>query len=358
MANDSYKGESLQKKDARFQTHHLARSYIDQRAPTGMSSGWEHGLHVVLASREGGDIGVLNHLGVPFGNIVAVDRCTTAIRACADKWEALGNTATEFVTCPSIATEVGWLSTCLQRWRDKLPPNCGGTDGDGGGCWVAEWAARSKLPFISSVFMDFCGHIDKSTMDECSYAWACMSRGSVLSVAFLKGREKVQQPLRVAAAPFANRHMRRRQYARDAAFATVGDMMRGAIPWDSKSAMQSLRDAWGAENGRLALVHAVLRHAAPDSYPRPMAVIEYQSRTESSRGVPMVIMQFAKERHASQRARDLVVWKASQAESLAWRNDLLAKLSSHDAAMALNVPERTAAAWKAHATRGTYARAA
>lgn len=71
---DNYLGESLGKKIARAQHWEMVRSYLGPR--------FYEKSHVVIASREGGDISTLKGYGVSPDKIIAVDICPEAIEKC------------------------------------------------------------------------------------------------------------------------------------------------------------------------------------------------------------------------------------------------------------------------------------
>jgi len=378
MSEDTYKGESLQKKHARYLTHLLAQAWTNESKYRG---NFERGMHAFLLSREGGDIGVLRSLGVPFDNMVGLDRSEDAIHSCVEKWgwaktaDSEGTTP-HFVLCNDADVEFAGICACLDSHKDPTfvrremstgrivdPNNPGGCPEEAatGSCWTKRWASRSGFPYISSAFWDFCGHLDKLTIQAIADTWARLSIGSVFSVAVLKGREKRQTTHRSVIAPFANRKMRRAQRAiLGEGNAILSSMMRGATPWNVAEVIA----AFEAEHGRKpalarwrlvrdVLVMADLFHT---SVPEPISIIEYQSRTKKSGGVPMLIVSFAKRwrKDAADVFWEPIRIRLSDRVSLKWRNAILAERTNEDAALILNVPRATASAWKAHATRGTY----
>lgn len=97
----------------------------------------------------------------------------------------------------------------------------------------------------------------------------------------------------------------------------------------------------------------------PMTQPFPLLTFEYQSRTDGSNGVPMLIMSWGRRRVGQDRAiPDPIRVHTSQRIAMAWRSSVLIEKSITDAALLLNVPAATAIAWKAHATRGTYTKSA
>lgn len=351
---DTYKGESLQKKMARFATHQHAATFQEQFYPGSFC----RGLHVVLASREGGDFGPLASLGVPRSSMVGLDRCQSAIQECAAKWSASGVGDDDDITlvhCEDAATELGHINECLGRVKGLTRAPCPVVD-----CWVERWALRSQYPYVASVFWDFCSHLDKATIDAIAYTWRCLSIGSVLSVGVLKGREKAQAELRVQLAP-ANRKERRSWRTRmQPSYVSLSEMMRGSRPWNVPLVLDMMR----SESGSHARSAASIRHklmiyalslADRSAMPTTVGVIEYQSSTKESNGVPMLICSFAKMSLQDGRATPTPkAMKIDDGMALEWRNGELLASDTETAAAVLNVPKATASAWKAHVTRGTY----
>lgn len=347
--SDGYKGESLQKKAARYTSHSLNREW--QRPDI-----WKGGLHIFLCSREGGDIGVLSSLGVPFGNMVAMDRDDSALESAWEKWgfeEA--SEAPNFVVADA-GHEVHWINTCLKRARGydhrgygPLPLCTQGRD-----CWVESWAAASAMPWIASVFLDFCGHIDRGTVDAISRAWSVMDVGSVLTVAVLKGREKAQKVESVTNHPL-NRFQRRRQRATgSAASFLLARMMRGEVSWDARAVLDSI-EAEGVGpvtpvGSRWLLLFYALCHACRQSEPAPVSLIEYQSRVGKSQGVPMMIASFGKAPIGRSGASAVEV-KMTEERARQWQSGVVARHTAAEAAFLLNVSKPSAAALKARVTR-------
>lgn len=74
MSEDTYRGDSTAKK--------IARAMYWLRVHGHLGDRFYSGGHLVLASRDGGDISVLLGMGVAPKNIIAVDRCEDAAQAC------------------------------------------------------------------------------------------------------------------------------------------------------------------------------------------------------------------------------------------------------------------------------------
>lgn len=354
---DTYKGESLQKKQARYVTHVAAKAWQESLYP----GNWQKGLHVFLASREGGDIGALHSTGVPYDNMVGADRCEEALRLCHEKWSAIIGEQNEdmgphLVLCDDATVEVGWLGHCLGRVKGSESAN---VCKEGDDCWVARWAKRSGHPWVASVFLDFCAHLDKDTIEAIAYTWSSISIGSAMSVAVLKGREKKQAIKRAFTAPHSNRRMRRAELSRtgNQALALVGRMFRGEVRWDVPAALEAINGQCGSRHpagARWLLLNYVLTMSCRESYPDPILVLEYQSSTKASSGVPMLIMGFGKRRLGQSVVESPIFTKLSDATATDWRSRIITDTSLEEASLILNAPQSSVAAWKAHATRGTY----
>lgn len=350
-----YRGDTLQKKIARYATHDAARCWMDYHYPEA----WKKGLHVFLASREGGDASVLSAMGVPFHNMVAIDRDLAAITECNRKWPEI-----HAVYCEDASVEFGWIRGLLHAWKtgEKVIRVAGGaarprrvSKDD----WVIKWAEQSRHPYIASAFWDFCGHIDRETMTACSETWARMSVGSVFSVAVLKGREKEQAETKIMVAPPFNRASRRSW--KDDHRATVANMIAGRTRWDTAELLRMSAEKLGSNPAcvRWHLIKTILELVGyPDTVPEPVFLCEYRSKTKESNGSPMLIVSFAKRwvKNAYESNHAPVMLSLNDELTLKSRDIILQDHTAEDAARLLNVPVRTAVAWKAHHTRGTYDR--
>jgi len=351
--DDTYKGESLQKKQARWATHVSAQSWLSEHYP-GI---WEKAAHCFLASREGGDIAALSATGVPFDNMVGFDRNEKALRACAEKWPE-----PHLVHCQDADNEIGHLTNILHRLKDPTFTSCLSVDGqrveipDPNEDWFGQWAMRSGCPSIATVFLDFCCHLDKETLSAAAYTWRAMSYGSVLSVAVLKGREKRQIPKAAPGVHKHNRLARRRLRAISPAQHAISSALRGSSDWDMRSILDMVDEdgSMGPANARAVVIELSLLLSDPTGIPDPLLVLEYQSKTKDSGGVPMLIVSFAKRRQGKRVNLDPVCAKLTQKGAINWRNELLLSEPIERAALILNTSKSTAVAWKAHVTRGTY----
>jgi hypothetical protein len=365
MSDDTYKGESLQKKIARIAVHTTVRDWQENRYP----GAFDNGMHVFLCSREGGDIGVLATLGVKPQNMVGIDRCEEAIRMCDEKWSSLpGFGDVNLIHGEDAATELAYIRNCIGKTKGQVSDSwCNAAD-----CWIEAWAKKATHPYISSVFWDFCSHIDKDTADTFTDTWRRLHYGSVLSVAFLKGREKRQADHRVGQAPATNHRSRRVGKAiHGDTHGLIVDMMSGRAAWDCQELLKRINNDAGTqspEGARWLLTFYLLSLCDQSAQPLPVLVCSYQSRTATSNGVPMLVLSFAKGRLPKR----LKGWrqqyempgeppihiKIGNSAALRSRNHILLNNDTETAALMLNVPRSTAIAWKAHVTRGTYSQSA
>jgi hypothetical protein len=139
--SDRYGGESVGKKLARYTFWHRAKAWMGERFFTEK--------HLILASREGGDISVLRGFGVPDRNIVAVDSNRLAARECQLKY-------------PNVVICHGDVGEVAKRYRKQ----------------------------IGVAFLDFCSWPTDESLDTIFRVAANAVRDeSVLGYAFMRGRE-------------------------------------------------------------------------------------------------------------------------------------------------------------------------
>lgn len=333
MNADTYKGESLGKKWARLTHWSMLR---DDYARTGALDMWSGRdvRHLFLCSREGGDVGVLAHLGMDGRSMVGVDVVQEAAEACRRKWGDTPNARDALIVCGDASA-------------------------------VAGEVASAHL--LASCFLDFCGPIGRDTMRTSCEVYRALPIGGTLSCAFLKGRERRQKPSPMA--KFRSRQ-ERRKIEREIESAPNGvlDMLSGRGDWDASAwirTFQRRHQSSDAAGPRMSMVQQVLALADRDFPPLVGRCIEYHSRTDDGAGVPMLIMTFVKVPidvwHITNHgiASTCRIITAPKGDALrSWRLKFVRDHDVPSISMALNVPARTAAAWKAHATRGTYAKEA
>ncbi len=274
----------------------IARSYLWDVATKKTD-----GPYLVLASREGGDISAGLAWGAKQSEFTAVDSCPDAAASCAARW-------------PDATVRVG----DVRQYIDD------------------------RFNFIH---LDFCCNLEPVVFDCLRL---CTPRiGRVLAVTTLKGREMDKEIPPV----FLNRQQRRALKS-----ARVPEL-RGRV----KDKLRSWEAECNADGRRSNLLWRYLLDAHTNSPFRYIAteVVPYQSDRS-----PMLTVVF-----------EVVSWKEAQrlsrgmsstGRSIATVRGVKETIKSYalraehagvDAALALDLPRSTIAAWKAHETRGTYARA-
>lgn len=323
---DSYKGESAGKKLARLDFWIWTKSLLGEQE-------FAERKHVVLASREGGDIGVLLALGVPANHIVAVDRVPSAVEACRERW-------------PDIDVRCGDIREVF----------------------------RSNTHEVGSVFLDFCSPISRETMTVCRDIYESCVPNIVVGVAFLRGREHDStDPL--ALIPGMNRRRLRvqRAYGRGMAYDFLA-RMGGKTAWRPREMLNEAKADFpdgevGAASFRRAFVFAHAMTACCERHwPEVDLILDYQSCTKDSVGVPMTILVTRPRPviHAVLDNRNRVRVPKFNSGRFAHRAVVASQDDVRRLALSgkmegaehlfLNIPPATIAAWRAHATRGTYER--
>lgn len=304
-AADTYKGESDAKKVARLM-------YWDQ-VRLAIPGTFMQRPHLVLASREGGDISVLLGMGVAPENIYAAEINSEAAAACAAKW-------------PGVAVINADVRAVAEQMRGK-------------------WA---------SAFLDFCGNFAEGVLEAAAAVVKALPLGAAFGIGVLKGREGAS-----TGAPL-NRRQRRSlsAYARTTAAAppvksalqhVAGEVGARAVVRANVAAVGS------TDAGRYAAIRdAIYLRTAGRRALRKVRCIAY-----SSGASPMLIcatlvstvaeVDFVKTPAA---LPDVTVDKSAVPQLI--RRAAVERDNAH---LLLNVPKSTVAAWRAHATRGTYAQA-
>lgn len=334
---DTYKGESPSKKVARL-------VYWDQLVDELGDTFFET-THVVLASREGGDISVLLGLGVDPERIVAVDRVASAIEKCA----------TRFRSYP-VRFRVGDVADVARTEAD-----------------------------VGHVFLDLCSPISRESVRTITSVAAALRVGSVVGVGILRGREHdAKGPFELIA---ANRRQRMIQRSvmrgkgpgalkrRSAASSELSRALNGDSQWSPRNLLNAVKAEYGdvvGGQGRAAVVGAAINMSMPiGGAPKAVdliAIIDYVSKTAASKGVPMTYVAYSVNR-GGEIVRDernrLVAdgfddgrrgkyFSIDEDERSIRDRAIAIAADGHDAAALLNIAPATVAAWKAHATRGTY----
>lgn len=305
MSVDTYKGESVGKKLAR---NRLWQTVVQRLGPDRAASS----SYVVLASREGGDISVLKSYSIPDKRVIAVDRCAEAAAACRSKW-------------PDANVVVGDVVDSVSKRTDVL-------------------------------FLDFCAPLCAETLATVRLCLDRMPLGAFFAVAFLKGRES-SAPLSMAKPGVVNRRERRAMRSRLASSTRIGSTFADALIGDGTT---SARASLAEPGGRFL---PVVLATPPGKVCWFLASYTYQSDTAHARGVPMQISLFeltsCKRLDQFRSKRVPVDIAHCESDPLELREKAVELADRYDvrrAALALALPTSTVAAWKAHATRGTYAK--
>jgi hypothetical protein len=339
--SDTYKGDSPAKK--------LARAAMWQEmAKSGMP---EKGPIVFLASRDMGDYGCLKALGLAH-RAVAVERDADAFDAARARF-------------PEADVRHGDVVDVVRKL--KVPP--------------------------AAVCLDFCGPIGPETLSVSAGVLMRLKPGCMLAMGVLRGREKVapgpiskHKEYGFLKAYGESRHGRRMLASGKTpplVALTLG------IPTSGPAAIADIMgnfhkkypdaEVAPATSRLYTLVLAVTNVAGGEVVLNLLGGLNYQSETVHSRGVPMTFAvcrvaarntRRGRGHHGGTRSAGSWEYDFSQKEasfrargSADWTSvepmDIRAKalsLSAEglDAALMLNLPPGTVAAWKAHETRGTY----
>lgn len=330
MSEDTYKGESPGKKEARafFWQWSIENQSID-------------GCRLVLCSREGGDIRCLKGFGIT--NVVAAERNTSAYEEATRRFP---NADIRFGDIRDVAKSIGSLGT---------------------------------------VFLDFCGQISAEVVNTTAAIIDVLRPGSLLGVAVLRGREQdwANVSLNPRLANRLNRHTRRRarvialraesRCALMPAEAVLAGWGIGGL--NAREHLADVTEAMADKEfssrllsntglRRSVLLMAYLHARSLRVRPIPSLIVNYHSRTPDGRGVPMVILGYRivafDERRKSELIHqgDLVKWGVTIESDPPSLRDLivsqLAERTADQVADIYNIDVNTVRAWKAHATRGTY----
>jgi hypothetical protein len=355
---DTYKGESPAKKFMRL--HYWIR-VSDELGNDRFRSG----RHLVLSSREVGDVSALIGLGVPPTNIVAIDCNEGAIRQARKKF-------------PNVR-----FSHCNVH---KLPKKL-----------------RGKF---TSAYLDFCCPITRDLMRECAkFAKLFLSDGALLGLTFLMGRERDKLfKERLADMPYAEiwgYFVEEKGVLRNYPPDEIRDLCETLSRFGAKNFLEFYCREVSGQEGLMDGVEASIRSmkrdpvcrqvwrmeaAADEAMDRAMDMgffltrVEnwtYQSSTKKSRGVPMCcslmtvrkpFVRRASRKKVQQWYYEHVISRLHESgeerrnhlervdvsdvrDSALWWAD---RVGSHTAALLMNLSPGTLAAWKAHRTMGSY----
>jgi hypothetical protein len=333
---DTYKGESFAKK--------LARLYfwVQVRELLGDARFYRQ-THLVLASREGGDISVLLGMGVDPKRILAVESNAEAAAICSQKF-------------PSVRVVYGGVASIAS---------------------APELASET----IASAFLDFCSPLNEGVVDTAfRVVQRALGDGAALGVALLRGRERdavrdivLDPTLKEEAERVAGLIQQQRG---------LPPAELGAQVWDRDLVLQT---ELTRRSGLWRLGWGLIR----------IGGLHYQSATSTSRGVPMMITLWRVHRERPRASRRAFVRRYLNTAEKVWRSHdffmrvpsvedtdaatrvaalsleehgevaiaytesalpyaRAARLPTGRAHLLLNVPRTTVSAWKAHAERGTY----
>lgn len=314
---DTYKGDSWAKK--------ISREWWWTRAEVQRVA-----RHICFGSRDGGDISCLLGTGISADRILAVERDRAAADACANKWPGVE------VRCASIEDAIRGIKSCEPV----------------------------------SVFLDFCNELCAELVTTAVAVINAIPVGSQLAIGMIRGREKDGRtiggctPKRNNLQRRALRSMLRLETRRSSS--RVVDGIADAVLGQRTSAgtihRWTLDDSKEAKiAGRVfALREAITCHAAFSGkrYPHLKGGFLYQSATEASKGVPMIIGAFEilrEERRVDWANVRTQFYEAPGDWEEARDSVKRACLAIGDGAHLLyNLPKRVVCAWKAHESRGTY----
>ncbi len=322
--DDTYKGESPGKKFARYTFWKKAAQDL-----LGVDAFYKaDAKFLVLASREGGDISVLKGVRVNASRIVAADMSASAVEACRAKH-------------PDVLVELGDVAN----------------------------VASKHGPF-DICFLDFCGYLSSGLVRTSAAVVKACDAGTVIGIAYMRGRERA-----TTHTPHAVRLSRRDRRAMSSAIGLLPeelDILSGKDT-NARRAIEKAEEMGDGEMARARCLESMLRATCAPWFPVLQNVIRYHSRSEDGGGVPMEIASFVlfvnphsiTKSLGSPAVRALlppkmfvpVLVKCSATEDEI-RASVLRGAFNPDPHLCLNIPASTIAAWKAHATRGTYAQQA
>lgn len=311
---DTYKGESPSKKFARYIFwRDLLYAYPEDFRRRRL---------VFLASRCGGDASVLRAMGVPDAHMLAVERDRCAAEDFAEAY-------------PSIPLHNGDVADAVER------------------------LAQDALV----VFLDFCGQLSPSTFETVRRVSNAMRLPqSSLGVAVMRGRESDVGSVDIMSG--ANRRYRRLWRSMQKRNSKMPARMREAILGESVGVKSLLSDT--PKTGSVDESRAVAMWHALVSNPINREVClerlyNYRSATDGGNGVPMTIATLVHRKcdTGDYLAIPVPVLSDKDIREMVLRGRITSiegkPTDCEDVAGLLNVPKATAAAWRAHATMGTYA---
>jgi hypothetical protein len=314
---DTYKGESPGKK--------LARARFWAWAAEQRGSSFATDRHLVLASSWGGDVAVLRAMGVEPGRIVAVDRSRAAAVECARAW-------------PGVDVRCCDARTLVER--------------EGATFGVAH--------------LDFCAQICRETTEVLAVAVEALPVGAILGTAFLRAREKDVGPSVALSTTKGRRYRRawsavlRTEFKRRPPDDLLASRITNGAPFEIRRLIELQKEKpplLGPGYERASQLWNVLCHVdGAHELSVQFLVLDYHSRTPDGRGSPMTVAAWrvyerARYDETEEAKRRSVYENFAVDKSTVLLRALI--VSAADPGL-YNISRGTAAAWKAHATRGTY----
>jgi hypothetical protein len=347
VEEDTYKGESPGKKYARLQFWLRVSNMLGQKRFVGSK-------HLVLASREGGDVSVLRGLGVPAKNIIAVDHNRQAAFEAQEKF-------------PEVEVIVAD---------------------------VADVAKEYKRQFAST-FLDFCAPVREELLEKVVevMTWG-LGNDSALGAAFLNGREKGQmiEVLKKEKERFNTALSRMadlpdesllQTYAPEDAPDWPEPKKRAYLERIRKDLIEHMSDSEAPLTRATYVDYELIRRGTPRRCaPVAVSFMSYVSATKDSKGVPMFIYLGKVVRglpgtapHKFSRALAKEKWGGGSPSVMSFELDdaglrdmvlrgfegldeeqVKARWDRMPFHLLLNVPKAKISAWRAHKTMGTYDR--
>ena len=247
---------------------------------------------LILASREGGDAAVLKAIGIPEENILAAEINREAAHEFAGRY-------------PSVRLHRGNVS--------DVP---------------AEWSFGSAL-------LDFCSPLCFESIHECARILERLPGHGILGVGLLRGRE--HRSIRKEIAAGGNRFLRRAMRAR---------AIPGLHPLDPA---RLVNYCGGGAWGRAAALSIAL-HTITGIRTGFRGMIRYHSRTAANAGVPMMIVILDRNEQGTD---NIEIDCCCNGDA-----EVLKSAAIAEGAGEYNLEPRQVAAWRAHSTRGSYEREA
>jgi hypothetical protein len=328
--SDTYKGETLGKKIARAWFWIVVREYLGERFLTGH--------HLVLASREGGDVGVLKAMGVRPELIIAAEINKKA----ADEFSSKH---------PDVKTFNADVNTAA--------------------------SAPGLRKSVVCAHLDFCSwYTPRVRATAIRVARFAVAERGVLSIGVMKGREQgaLRDELSLATArmqKFIKHQCRRDRFTGDDFEASKRALLRSATTIARENFIRSdlrrgLEDgpsvslvslcSIGYDSGRTPMlhsVHVVRRHFSRRKLEKICATWEQEVRGAQEATARDTADFINVDNHTVPNGS----WEMGEGGPLkAVQMAALCERRGLDAAGILNVRPSRLAAWRAHATRGSYAK--